>query len=182
MSIIRKARENDIAAVTAIFERILDEEEAGRVSIGWRRGVYPTGETAAEAFEQGDLFVMEVAGNIVAAMRINREQVPEYKNCRWDHPADDHEIMVAHTLVVDPAAAGRGYGRRMIAFYEQYAREHHCPCLRMDTNAINTRARALYRKLGYKEIGITPCVFNGIGQVNLVCLEKKLGQPGSAAC
>ena len=30
MSIIRKAGENDIAAVTAVFVRILDEEEAGR--------------------------------------------------------------------------------------------------------------------------------------------------------
>ena len=66
------------------------------------------------------------------------------------------------------------FGSDFVAFYERYARERDCPCLRMDTNAINTRARALYKSLGYKEIGITPCVFNGIGQVNLVCLEKKI--------
>ena len=37
----------------------------------------------------------------------------------------------------------------------------------------NTNARALYKKLGYKEIAIVPTVFNGIKGVNLVLLEKK---------
>ena len=174
MSIIRSAESKDIDAVAAIFERIIDDEERGISAVGWKRGVYPTKATAKTALAQGELFVLEDGGRVVAAMRINHEQVPEYSNCRWDFPARDEQIMVAHTLVVDPAAKGKGYGRQMVAFYEQYAEEHRCPYLRMDTNAINTRARALYKSLGYKEIGITPCVFNGIGQVNLVCLEKKI--------
>ena len=32
----------------------------------------------------------------------------------------------------------------------------------MDTNARNVAARGLYKKLGYKEIGIVPTEFNGI--------------------
>ena len=174
MSIIRSAESKDIDAVAAIFERIIDDEERGISTVGWKRGVYPTKATAETALAQGDLFVLEDGGRVVAAMRINHEQVPEYSSCRWEYLAGDDQIMVAHTLVVDPAAKGKGYGRQMVAFYEQYAKEHRCPCLRMDTNAINTRARALYKSLGYKEVGITPCVFNGIGQVNLVCLEKKI--------
>ncbi len=174
MSTIRLAAAEDIDAVAAIFERIIEDEERGISAVGWKRGVYPTKATAETALKQGDLFVLEDEGRVVAAMRVNHEQVPEYSSCRWEYPAGDEQIMVAHTLVVDPAAKGKGYGRQMVAFYEQYAREHCCPCLRMDTNAINTRARALYKSLGYKEIGITPCVFNGIGQVNLVCLEKKI--------
>lgn len=42
----------------------------------------------------------------------------------------------------------------------------------MDTNAKNTAARGFYKKLGYSEIGIVPCVFNGIPDVQLVLLEK----------
>ena len=44
----------------------------------------------------------------------------------------------------------------------------------MDTNAKNAAARRLYSRLGYREAGIVPCVFNGIPDVRLVCLEKKL--------
>ena len=55
-----------------------------------------------------------------------------------------------------------------------YALENGSPYLRMDTNARNANARALYRKLGYREADIVPCVFNGIEGVQLVLLEKKL--------
>ena len=84
--------------------------------------------------------------------------------------------MVLHTLVVDPAASGRGIGRTMVAYYEAFARAHGCADLRMDTNARNKAARHLYGKLGYREIGIVPCAFNGIPGVELVLLEK--GVPG----
>jgi ribosomal protein S18 acetylase RimI-like enzyme len=59
-------------------------------------------------------------------------------------------------------------------FYEKYAKENGCPYLRIDTNERNARARAFYKKIGYKEIGIVPCRFNGIEGVNLVLLEKKI--------
>ena len=38
--------------------------------------------------------------------------------------------------------------------------------------ALNTRARNLYQRLGYEEIGIVESNFNGIPNVRLVCLEK----------
>ena len=49
-----------------------------------------------------------------------------------------------------------------------------CPYLRMDANEKNAAARRLYARLGYKEIGIVDCEFNGIAGVHLVCLEKSL--------
>ena len=54
------------------------------------------------------------------------------------------------------------------------ARENGCTVLRMDTNAKNAAARRLYQKLGYAEPDIVPCIFNGIPNVQLVLLEKKL--------
>ncbi len=82
--------------------------------------------------------------------------------------------MVLHTLVVSPKENGHGYGTKFVAFYENYAREQGCRYLRMDTNEKNKATRMLYKKLGYEEIGIVPCKFNGIPGVQLVCLKKKL--------
>ncbi len=172
---IRKAVAADMDGIELIYERIHDGEEQGLSTIGWIRGVYPTGATAAAAMERGDLFVMTDDGRIVASAVINQIQVPEYRNAQWQHAAADDEVMVLHCLTVDPLMKGNGYGRTFVAYYENYARQHGCPALRMDTNVRNARARRLYQRLGYAEVGIVPCVFNGIPNVRLVCLEKYLG-------
>ena len=172
---IRKARETDIPAIAGIYDRILTKEETGGATIGWARGVYPTEDFARMALAADDLFVLEDGGKICATARINQVQVPEYRNADWRYAdVPENEIMVLHTLVVDPQIAGHGYGRAFVAFYEQYAKKHGCPYLRMDTNAINTAARRFYAKLGFRESGIVGCTFNGIPGVRLVCLEKKL--------
>ena len=164
----------DIDAVAQIYEAVHDAEEAGALCIGWDRSVYPVRQTALAALAREDLFVEEEEGAVVAAAIINQTQVPEYALCSWEYPAQENEVMVLHTLVVDPQAKGRGYGSRFVDFYESYALEHGCRYLRMDTNERNASARALYRNLGYREVSIVPCAFNGIPGVQLVCLEKTL--------
>ncbi|MBR5225710.1 MAG: GNAT family N-acetyltransferase [Clostridia bacterium] len=171
---IRLATREDIAAVSAIYEAIHTVEENREKTIGWIRGVYPTEKTARDAWEKGELFVMERDGRVVAAAKINQEQGEEYLDCPWQYEARPEEVLVLHTLVVDPAVKSCGCGTAFVAFYEELAREMGCRYLRMDTNALNKPARRLYAHLGYREPGIVQCVFNGIPNVDLVCLEKKL--------
>lgn len=169
---IRRALAADIPAVAAIYDAIHTAEEESKAVVGWARGVYPTAATAQAALERDDLFVMADGAAIVGAAIINQVQVDVYADGQWQYPAADSEVMVLHTLVVSPSAGGRGYGRAFVAFYEEYARAQGCRFLRMDTNERNARARAMYARLGYREIGIVPTVFNGIAGVQLVLLEK----------
>lgn len=171
---IRKAVEADIPTVAEIYEKLHSAEEAGEVTIGWIRGVYPTEDTARQALSRDDLFVMEEGGAVVGAAILNQKQVDDYYGAQWLYPAEDSQVMVLHTLVIDPEESGKGYGKAFVAFYEDYARAHGCHVLRMDTNSRNARARAMYRKLGFREAGIVPCTFNGIPGVGLVLLEKTL--------
>ena len=126
-----------------------------------------------DALEREDLVVQEDGGRIVGAAIINRQQVDVYAGAPWQYPAAPEAVTVLHTLVIDPCAKGKGCGRAFVRFYEDYARRTGSPFLRMDTNAKNTGARRFYEKLGYTEVGIVPCVFNGIAGVDLVLLEKK---------
>lgn len=173
--IIRKATSNDIDAVAKIYDEIHTEIEKGNYATGWVRDIYPLKSTAQNAFEKDWLFVAEEDdGKIVATAIINQYQGPIYEEATWEFEAEEHEVMVLHTLVVSPYCVKNGIGTKFVAFYEQYAKENNCPELRMDTNAKNLVARKLYKKLGYKEVSIVPCVFNGIPGVNLVCLEKRI--------
>lgn len=172
---IRKATAADLDAVSGIYGRIHDEIEAGRASIGWLRDVYPTRATAETALARVDLFVEEQDGCVVGTAILNQTQVDAYFGAPWEHDVPENEIMVLHTLVIDPNCKDTGLGRKFEAYYERYALSHGCRALHIDTNARNTVARSFYRKLGYREIAVVPVTFNGIPGVDLVLLEKYLG-------
>lgn len=171
---IRPATADDLPRIEQIYDAIHTAEETGTASVGWARGVYPTRATAQTGLDAGDLFVLADGGTVYAAGRINREQVPVYAEVPWAHDVPPEQVLVLHTLVVDPAVAGHGCGTQFVRFYEQRARALGCTVLRIDTNAKNAAARRLYVRLGFREAAIVPCTFNGIAGVELVCLEKRL--------
>ena len=116
MSTIRKAARADLDAVCRIYDQIHTAEERGEAAIGWQRGVYPERETAEAALTRGDLFVQEQDGEIVGTAILNQTQVDSYAGANWRHDAPDSEVMVLHTLVIDPEAKSRGLGREFAAF------------------------------------------------------------------
>ena len=158
---IRPATADDLPRIEQIYDAIHTAEETGAASVGWARGVYPTRATAQAALDDGALFVLEDDGVLVAAGRIDQVQVPVYAQVPWQYAAPPEQVLVLHTLVVDPTIAGHGYGTQFVRFYARRARALGCTVLRIDTNAKN-------------EAAIVPCTFNGIAGVELVCLEKRL--------
>ena len=171
---IRRAMIFDLSGVERVYNEIHDAEEAGVITTGWLRGVYPVRATAEAALQRGDLFVMEDGNRVFGAALINQIQVDVYDGAPWEFAVPDDQVCVLHTLVISPKMAGKGLGKQFLHFYEDYALEHGWPELRLDTNARNERARAMYQKHGYREIAAVPTTFNGIPDISLVLLEKHL--------
>lgn len=172
---IRKATTADLASVLSLYEEMHDAQEAGLICTNWKRGVYPSRTTAVSALERGDLFVMEENGRIIGSGIINHAQLGIYAGAPWEHRVPDEQVCVLHTMMISPAEFGKGHASAFLSFYEQYALEHGCPELRIDTSEINTPARAMYRKHGYREIGTDTANLNGVPDVTLVMLEKHIG-------
>ena len=170
----RKADINDLDAIDRIYERTHDAEEAGLTTTGWVRGIYPKREVAEASIGRDDMYVAEYGGRVVASGIINKTQVNVYLDCDWEYKAPDEKICVLHTLAVDPDARGLGIGPAFVRFYEEIGKDWGCEVLRIDTNARNKKARKMYAKLGYIETDIVPTVFNGIRDVDLVLMEKKI--------
>ena len=171
---IRRATLDDLIGIEKIYDAVHTLEEQGLTSTGWQRAIYPTVANAKMAITAEEMYIKEVDGQIVAAARFNRKQDPDYAKIDWERKATANEIMVIHTLVVDPSQRGKGYAKEFMTFYEDYAIANGCSELRMDTNERNLVARNLYKSLGFREEGVIPTVFNGIEGVRLVMLEKNL--------
>lgn len=148
--IIRKANEKDIDSIEIIYNAIHIAEENGEVRTGWEKGVYPICKTAEDALKRGELFVMEDECVVVGSGIINQSQVDVYEVANWRYKADPLEVMVFHTLAIDPTKKGKGFGKAFLKFYEEYALENNCYYLRIDTNEKNKVARKIYKSLGYE--------------------------------
>ncbi|WP_181707470.1 GNAT family N-acetyltransferase [Chthonobacter rhizosphaerae] len=83
----------------------------------------------------GQVHVLEEAGAILGAVVF------------WPEPDHLYLDMVA----VDPAAKGRGFGRRLVTHAEAEARRLGRPEVRLNTNARMTENLTLYPRLGYHE-------------------------------
>lgn len=169
---IRQATLSDTVPLKRLFEAIHDNEEAGKLITGWKRNVYPAFKHIMAGIKSGELFVLLRDGHVAGAGIINQEQGPAYERGNWSRQSPDSQVMVLHMLAIDPQMAGQGLGTEMLRFYAQYALERGCPDLRLDTNAINARARSFYGRLGFREAGIVKTEFKGLGEINLVLLES----------
>jgi ribosomal-protein-alanine N-acetyltransferase len=67
--------------------------------------------------------------------------------CRWGR---------LYSLVVDPAARGRGLGRILLADAEAQARRAGCRGLRLEVRQDNAAANALYAAAGYRRVAALP--------------------------
>ncbi|MFT3817962.1 MAG: ribosomal protein S18-alanine N-acetyltransferase [Rubrivivax sp.] len=57
-------------------------------------------------------------------------------------------------LSVAPACQGQGHGGRLLDVLEQRCRERTLPLLWLEVRAGNARARALYQRRGFAEVGL----------------------------
>lgn len=64
-------------------------------------------------------------------------------------PGDDHLLL--DNVALDPAAQGKGYGRRLLDFAEHHARQAGLATIRLYTQDIMVENIAIYRARGYVE-------------------------------
>ncbi|WP_419912565.1 GNAT family N-acetyltransferase [Hoeflea sp.] len=66
---------------------------------------------------------------------------------------DAQDCVFLENIAVDPVHHGKGYGRMMIDFVEQYALKNEFRSVRLYTNIHMTENLTIYRSLGYRETG-----------------------------
>ncbi len=158
---IRKANENDILPVAALYERELDYEEKHQKYTSWQRGIYPTADTARAGVKKGTLYVLEEDGEIVASVILDSRQPPEYRNVDWDIDVKYDQVLVVHTLCVDPDHASSGAGTKMLDFTKELAREGGYRTIRLNTRSTNTPAMKFYEKNGFSVAASKEILLNG---------------------
>jgi ribosomal protein S18 acetylase RimI-like enzyme len=128
--VIRQARPDDVPRIEAIVEAAYGKYVA---RIGKKPG--PMLDDYAAQVRDGTVWVLEAEGGVAGLVVLL--------------PEPDHILL--DNVAVDPALAGRGIGRALIAFAEEQTRRRGFAEIRLYTHVKMTENLAMYPRLGYEE-------------------------------
>jgi uncharacterized damage-inducible protein DinB/GNAT superfamily N-acetyltransferase len=113
-----------------------------------------TREDTARRAAEGQCFVAVQGGWLVGTVTVagpyDQSSAPWTAAAPWFRDRDTAHL---HQFAVDPSAQRQGLGRRLVASCEQWGRERGYRLLALDTAEPAAGLRAMYRRLGYSDVG-----------------------------
>ncbi|MDF2888365.1 MAG: Acetyltransferase [Lacrimispora sp.] len=146
---IVQGKSEDIEPLAKLYDLVNDYLESHINYPGWIKGIYPVKEDAQAGVREETLYVLWAEGKIAGSVIVNQIQEKGYETAAWGQEAKPEDVAVIHTFLVHPDFLGRGFGKRLLEFAEEKAREQKRTVIRLDVNERNKPAIQLYRKLGF---------------------------------
>lgn len=172
---IRKGTLDDLPQIDELFDEHFQHQKKFEAYTISQRGIFPTLEGMTQAINEGALFIREEDGDNLGHIVLDKTQPPEFANLDWHTQADDNAVTVIHMINVRPRAYRTGVARSLIAFAEEWAREHGCRVLRSECGSQNLPAVLLFKHVGFKRVGISSIKINGVLQADgHIFFEKSL--------
>lgn len=150
---VRIATENDIDYIEHLYNDLNDYLAMHENYPRWKKGVYPIREHAEEALTEGNLHVAVIDGKIAGTVVYSNEQEEAYRSANWQIKFDVPVIIISK-LAVLPEFFGCGVGKALLDYAELIGRKKDAKAIRLDTYEENLPAVRLYKKCGYKYIGL----------------------------
>jgi GNAT superfamily N-acetyltransferase len=143
---IIKAREKDLLRILDLVAACtLKMEEYGNLQ--WSDD-YPTEDILRKDIAQGDLFIIIDEEEIMGIIALTYNEEPQYIDIDWGDK--DGKALEVHRMGVHPEHQGKGFGKRMLEFAEDYAKKNGYSSIRMDTYIINKNMIGLIEQTGYR--------------------------------
>lgn len=148
---IRLANYSDLEQITKIIKTVCQEMHL-QGNDQWDDN-YPVTADFANDIQKKELYVSEINGLVSGFICINYSQPEEYAKISW---SSNQKPMILHRMAVAPDFRGGGIGSILLQFAEGIAQDSGVNYLRSDTNSLNDKMNALFRKLGYVFVGEMP--------------------------
>ena len=160
--------------VRRFYHGVIDGIAKMPYGAGWIKDVYPSPEFLHESINNGEMFIATEDETIVAAMVLNHSGNDSYKEYDWPTDATDSEVTVIHALGVDSEKAGKGYGRKMVQFAIDTARQSRQKVIRLDVLKGNVPAEKLYSGMGFRYLHTLPMFYEDTGWTDFELYEYAL--------
>ncbi len=147
-----KATLNDIGEIVNLYDSLNDFLAKGKNYPGWKKGLYPTLETATQGLQENNLFIFKQNRIIAGTIVLSQQPETAYSLAKWGVECTNQEAIVIRTLAVHPELIRQGIGKILMDFAQSYAVEYKMKTIRLDVSIHNTPAIMLYEKSGYQYV------------------------------
>lgn len=143
---------SDVDELSQLYDDLNDYLEKNGNFPGWKKGIYPVREQAADGVKNGTLFVARDNGKIAGSVILNHEPEEAYHKAKWDFESDYSDVIVIHTLAVHPDYLKHGVGKALMDFAIVHSTQSEARSIRLDVYEENAPAIRLYEKYGFKYV------------------------------
>jgi ribosomal protein S18 acetylase RimI-like enzyme len=158
---------SDLKSVNQFYSEITSDLRKKGVN-QWDR-YYPNRFVIREDLKHGTLFGIQEGKQLVGAIVLDRKESKKYKNLPWEDVFG--KPLVIHRLAVHPLYQGKGFGKMLLQFAEEFARNNGNSSIRLDVYSENPGALAMYERKGYRKVGAIRFPFR---LVPYYCFEKQI--------
>jgi ribosomal protein S18 acetylase RimI-like enzyme len=116
----------------------------------WDR-FYPNRFIIKADINKGNLFGIMAGEKVVGAVVLDTNESKKYQDLKWEDGKG--RPLIIHRLGVHPLYQGKGYGKQLLQFAENYAQLNEYTSIRLDVFSFNPGALKMYERAGYQERG-----------------------------
>lgn len=171
---IRQAKFNEYERIRDFYYILIDDLDKREIPLGWKRDIYPSQEFLKDCLNNQELYIGEINGRIASAMILNHNYNDEYKGIEWLISVNDEELLVIHTLGVNPQFSGKGLAKEMVKYAIDHAREEGIKSVRLDVWEANILAEKVYLNVGFEYRDTIQMYYADTGYRNYKIFEYKL--------
>lgn len=146
---IRKARQEELAAIVEFYNELIDYISEKPYSPKWKKDVYPEKLYLGDAISRGELYVAYLQNDVAGAMILNREANEGFRQANWPVKAEPEEVLMLHTLATSPKYMREGVGKALVREAIRVAQSENNRVIRLDVIKGNIPAEQLYQRMGF---------------------------------
>lgn len=147
---LQKASPADFSRIRAFYWDLIDEMQAEKDKIGWKKGIYPADDFLKESLAKGELYVFPMGKTIGASVILNSQSNAGYAGVPWSLSCPEDAVLIPHALAVSPKQQGKGIGEQVVKGIFAMAKAGKKKAVRLDILGTNTAAEKLYTKCGFR--------------------------------
>jgi GNAT superfamily N-acetyltransferase len=153
--------------VTNLYKEVTKKLREKEI-LQWDR-FYPNRFIILQDLKKECFFGIVENNQLLGVVVVNTTQSKQYGKLEWEDSRG--KPLIIHRLAVHPNHQGKGIGKKLLQFAEDYAQKNGFSSIRLDVYTKNPGAISIYKHAGFVEKGFIKFPFR---KVAYQCFEKLL--------